>query len=81
MDIGTIQAYVYFAVTVLLVVFLYYYIWYVHSDKKRGEDYERYGRLALDDQLTDTPVQKREESSSQTKSGETPQNTPERKTR
>jgi len=80
-DIGTIQAYVYFAVTVLLVVFLYYYIWYVHSDKKRGEDYERYGRLALDDQLTDTPVQKREESSSQTKSGETPQNTPERKTR
>ena len=60
MDISTIQAYVYFAVSILLVVFLYYYIWYVHTDKKRGEDYERFGRLALDDQLTDTPVQKRE---------------------
>jgi len=72
-DIGTIQGYVYFAVTILLIVFLYYYIWYVHTDKKRGEDYERFGRIALDDQLTDTPVEKRESAKSHTNNGSKPE--------
>jgi cytochrome c oxidase cbb3-type subunit 4 len=60
-DIGTLQAYAYFGVTILLVVMLYGYIYYVHTDKKRGEDYERFADLALHDGLDDDPVQEYEE--------------------
>lgn len=61
MDIGTLQAYTYFIVTILLVVMLYWYIYYVHTGKKRGVDYEKYSNLALNDSLNDDTIEKRED--------------------
>jgi len=60
-DIGTLQAYAYFLLTVGMVVMLYWYIYYVHTGKKRGEDYERFSNLALNDGLDDEIVEEREE--------------------
>ena len=61
MDLGTLQAYAYFGVTILLVAILYGYIYYVHTDKKRGEDYERFADLALNDGLDDALVEENKE--------------------
>ncbi len=64
MDVETLkvlQGYVYWFMTILLVVFLYWYILHLYRSEKKGEaDYEKYGRLALDDELTDAPIEERE---------------------
>lgn len=61
MDVETLkvmQGYVYWFMTILLVVFLYWYILHLYRSEKKGEaDYEKYGRLALDDELTDAPIE------------------------
>lgn len=58
MDIGQIQAYAYFIFTGFLVVVLYGYIYHLYSSEKKGErDYEKYGNIALDDDITDKPVE------------------------
>lgn len=54
-------AYIYIASIVLCAVFLYWYIWFLHTDKRRGEDYEKYSRLALDDDhIDDNFIEKNE---------------------
>ncbi|MBD3796404.1 MAG: cytochrome c oxidase, cbb3-type, CcoQ subunit [Campylobacterales bacterium] len=58
MDIATLQAYAYFAFTVLLTVGLYAYIYHLYKNRKdeRGVDYEDYSNMALNDDIADTPV-------------------------
>ena len=60
MDITTFQAYGYFGITVFMVVVLYGYIFHLYSKKKdaAGIDYEAYGNMALNDDITDEPVNK-----------------------
>lgn len=55
------RGYLYFIATILLVVFLYSYIYYMYKAQRTGtKDYEKYARLALDDNITDTPLESRE---------------------
>lgn len=58
MDIAELQAYGYFALITLLVVVLYGYIYHLYTKKKDadGHDYEDYSNMALNDDVTDTPV-------------------------
>jgi cytochrome c oxidase cbb3-type subunit 4 len=43
--------------TIFLVVMLYSYIIYLYRSEKKGEkDYEKLGRIAIDDELDSTPV-------------------------
>ncbi len=52
------QGYAYFFFTVFLVVILYGYILHLYRSEKKGErDYEKYGKMALDDELHDRPVE------------------------
>jgi len=52
------QGIAFFALTVLLTVILYGYILHLYRSEKKGEqDYEKYGRMAIDDELTDRPVE------------------------
>jgi cytochrome c oxidase cbb3-type subunit 4 len=57
-DIAQLQAYGYFALTTLLVVVLYGYIYHLYSKRKDadGHDYEDYGNIALKDDIDDAPV-------------------------
>lgn len=61
MDLETLQIvreYVYWFMTILLVIFLYWYIYHLYSSERRGEnDYEKYSRMALDDELSDKPIE------------------------
>ena len=57
MNIAEIQAYVYLIGTVIAVVVLYSYIVYLYKSEKSGEkDYEKYGKLALDDNIDSKPL-------------------------
>lgn len=54
------RGYVYFVATIALVVFLYSYIYYMYKAQRTGaKDYEKYARLALDDNILDTPIESR----------------------
>jgi len=57
-NIAELQAYGYFALTALLVVVLYGYIYHLYSKKEDadGHDYEEYSNMALNDDIADTPV-------------------------
>jgi len=58
MDIRELQAYAYFFMTIFLVLMLYGYIIHLYRSEKKGErDYERYGNIALDDEVTSTPIE------------------------
>ncbi|MDP1784833.1 MAG: cytochrome c oxidase, cbb3-type, CcoQ subunit [Sulfuricurvum sp.] len=58
MDIATLQAYGYFFFTAFLVVILYAYIYHLYSSQKNGtRDYEKYGNIALNDDVTDDPIE------------------------
>ena len=58
MGISEIQGYASFFMTIFLVIMLYGYIMYLYRSEKRGErDYEKYGNIALDDEITSTPVE------------------------
>jgi cytochrome c oxidase cbb3-type subunit 4 len=58
MDIRDLQGYGSFFMTIFLVVMLYGYIIHLYRSEKKGErDYEKYGRIALDDEVTSTPVE------------------------
>jgi cytochrome c oxidase cbb3-type subunit 4 len=62
-DLGEIQAYAYFFFTGLLVFLLYGYIFHLYRSEKKGtRDYEKYGNIALDDEVSSKPIDKREES-------------------
>ena len=58
MDIAQLQAYGYFALTAVLTVGLYGYIYHLYTKKKDadGHDYEEYSNMALHDGIEDTPV-------------------------
>ena len=59
MSLTQIQGYAYFFFTIFLVVILYGYILHLYRSEKRGErDYEKYSKMAINDELTDTPVEK-----------------------
>ena len=54
-----IQAYGYFFFTVFLVLVLYGYIYHLFKSEKTGRrNYEQYANIALNDSLTDQPVEK-----------------------
>jgi len=58
MDIRDLQGYGSFFMTIFLVVMLYGYIIHLYRSEKKGErDYEKYGRIALDDEVASTPVE------------------------
>ena len=57
-DIREIQAYAYFFFTFFLVVILYSYTYHLYKSEKDGvRNYEKYGELALNDELTDAPLE------------------------
>ncbi|RDU74568.1 cytochrome c oxidase, cbb3-type, CcoQ subunit [Helicobacter anseris] len=59
-ELEFVQGIAYFVITILLVVFLYSYIFSMYKRQRSGEqDYERYANLALKDNLTDEPIEKR----------------------
>lgn len=61
MDIAQLQAYGYFALTALLVVILYAYIYHLYSSQKKGiRDYEKYSNMALHDDITDELVEEKD---------------------
>jgi len=61
-NIRELQAYGYFFFTVFLTVVLYAYILHLYRAEKNGtRNYEKYGKLALDDELDSTPVEPKEE--------------------
>ena len=58
MDINTFSAYGYFFFTVFLVVVLYSYIYHLYNSEKKGKrNYEKYSDMALNDEITDKPVE------------------------
>ena len=60
MDIRELQGYGMFLMTIFLVVMLYWYIVYLYRSEKKGErDFEKYGNIALDDNIDSTPVEDR----------------------
>jgi len=59
MGIAELQAYAYLIGTVIAVVVLYSYVVYLYKSEKSGEkDYEKYGKLALDDSIDSKPLEK-----------------------
>jgi len=58
MDLRNLQGYASFFMTIFLVIMLYGYIVHLYRSEKKGErDYEKYGRIALDDEIDSTPVE------------------------
>lgn len=58
MGISEIQGYASFFMTIFLVIMLYGYIIHLYRSEKKGErDYEKYGNIALDDEVTSDPVE------------------------
>jgi cytochrome c oxidase cbb3-type subunit 4 len=58
MDIREIQGYASFFMSIFLVIMLYGYIIHLYRSEKKGErDYEKYGKIALDDNVTSTPIE------------------------
>jgi cytochrome c oxidase cbb3-type subunit 4 len=58
MDIQNIQGYGMFFLTIFLTAILYWYIIYLYRSEKKGErDFEKYGRIALDDSIGTPPVE------------------------
>ena len=58
MDIRELQGYANVIITGVLVVILYAYIIHLYRSEKKGErDYEKYGNIALDDEVTSKPIE------------------------
>ncbi|MGM0622696.1 MAG: cytochrome c oxidase, cbb3-type, CcoQ subunit [Campylobacterota bacterium] len=59
-NIYELQGYAYIVYTVVLTLILYGYIVHLYRSEKKGiRDYEKYGKMALDDEISDAPVEKR----------------------
>jgi len=59
MELRELQAYATFFMTIFLVVMLYGYIIHLYRSEKKGErDYEKYGKIALDDEIDSKPIEK-----------------------
>jgi len=58
MNLAELQAYVYLIGTLIAVVVLYSYIVYLYKSEKEGvKDYEKYGDIALDDNIDSKPIE------------------------
>ena len=58
MDIRNIQGYASLIMTIFLVIVLYGYIIHLYRSEKKGErDYEKYGNIALDDEIDSAPIE------------------------
>ncbi len=58
MSLTEMQGYAFFFFTIFLVVILYGYILHLYRSEKKGErDYEKYARMAIDDEISDRPVE------------------------
>jgi cytochrome c oxidase cbb3-type subunit IV len=56
-DIRELQGYASFFMTIFLVVMMYGYIIHLYRSEKKGEsDYERFGNIALDDEINSKPI-------------------------
>ena len=65
MDIAQLQAWGYFIFTGFLVFVLYGYIYHLYSSDRKGiRDYEKYGNIALDDDISSTPLERVERENS-----------------
>ena len=54
----TIQVYGYVIATGFCTLMLYGYIYHLYSSEKKGtRDYEKYANIALDDEVTSTPLE------------------------
>jgi cytochrome c oxidase cbb3-type subunit 4 len=68
MDIRELQGYASFFMTIFLVIMLYGYIIHLYRSEKKGErDYEKYGNIAIDDELDSKPVDEIPEAQSEKK--------------
>ena len=68
MDIRELQGYASFFMTIFLVIMLYGYIIHLYRSEKKGErDYEKYGNIALDDEVDSKPVDEDPSSQSEKK--------------
>ncbi len=57
MDIRELQGYANFFMTIFLVIMLYGYIIHLYRSEKKGEsDYEKFGNIALDDEIDSKPI-------------------------
>ncbi len=57
-SIRLMQGYGYFFMIVFLVFMLYGYIYHLYKSEKDGvKDYEKYAKMALDDEINDKPVE------------------------
>ncbi|PHR58408.1 MAG: cytochrome c oxidase, cbb3-type, CcoQ subunit [Arcobacter sp.] len=71
MSIGDLSAYGYFILTVTLSLLFMAYVYHVYSAKAKGtKDYEKYGDIALHDELTDKPVEEIEHEDSDKESSQ-----------
>ncbi len=62
MDIREIQGFLYFFFIVFITVILYGYIVHLYRSEKKGKrDYEKYSKLALDDEPTSSPLEPMED--------------------
>jgi len=61
MSIEEYQGYGYFFLTALMVFLLYGYIIHLYKSERTGRrDFEKYGKIALDDDITSSPVESME---------------------
>lgn len=68
MDIRELQGYASFFMTIFLVIMLYGYIIHLYRSEKKGErDYEKYGNIAIDDEIDSKPVDEKSEAQSEKK--------------
>ncbi|MEJ2527193.1 MAG: cytochrome c oxidase, cbb3-type, CcoQ subunit [Sulfurovaceae bacterium] len=59
MDFKELAIYANLFMTVFLVLMLYVYIIVIYRIEKNGEkDYEKYGKIALDDEIDSQPIEK-----------------------
>ena len=62
MDARTLQGVAYIIFIIFLTIILYGYILHLYRSEKRGKkNYEKYGKMALDDELSSPPVEPLEE--------------------
>lgn len=57
--IRELQAYAYAFGSVVFAIVFYAYVYHMYTSKKKGgKDYEKYANMALDDKISDSPVEK-----------------------
>ena len=68
MSMDELSIYLYVIGSGITVVVFYSYIVYLYRSEKRGEkDYEKYGKIALDDEIDSAPVETSLESANKNK--------------